>query len=580
MATPLRRACVRASFAFPSPSPSASRAPLRAPLAAAPSPSRCVWRRHTSTLPRAPDAHAALAAGAPPPQPLHNQQSPSSTNNDESDAASRAASSSGAGGLARSFAELSKVRLSSLVVLTSGAGFLLAGGPVDWAACAAAVTGTSLAAAAANTFNQVYEVRTDGLMKRTMNRPLPAGRITRGTALAFGAATTACSVGVLLAGTNPLTAALGLGNIALYALVYTPLKQISPLNTAVGAVVGAIPPLMGWAAATGSLAAVDPFLLAYALFAWQFPHFYSLAWTLRKDYARGGYQMVPCLDPTGKWTATLSLRHAALLSAVPLVTSALGVTNPMFAVEGLLLNGYFLALTRRFYADPGDHTARPVFRTSLWYLPVLIGLMVFHSTAWAREEEEEAAAAAAATAALGAGTPGAAAAVLDGLQEGSRQPQLQPVRRGSTVGEAIEHAVSNARALGRSICAHELYVGGTVGSYLEAVRVMLGGTPDANGEGVFAAAPGAAATRVAGAAVLAHAGASSSSSSPSPPPASSSSASPTSSSDSSVLEAAEAGAKARTRGMCPVVVAEEKAEGMMGISAGAAATKELQRGLR
>ena len=159
--------------------------------------------------------------------------------------------------------------MSALVVLTSGAGFLLAGAPVDWPACLAAVTGTTLAAAAANTFNQVYERRSDALMMRTQRRPLPAGRLSVPQALAFGGGCAAASAGVLLLGANPLAAGLALGNVALYALVYTPLKRVTVFNTHVGAVVGAVPPLVGWAAATGSLAAVEPLLLSYTLFAWQ-----------------------------------------------------------------------------------------------------------------------------------------------------------------------------------------------------------------------------------------------------------------------------------------------------------------------
>ena len=136
------------------------------------------------------------------------------------------------------YGELCKARLSSLVVITSGAGFMLAGHPVDWVALTAAVSGTALAAAAANTFNQISEAPLDALMKRTQGRPLPTGRLTRAEALTFGLGTTAASAAVLYAGTNSLTLALGMGNIALYAGVYTPLKQLTPLNTAVGAVVG------------------------------------------------------------------------------------------------------------------------------------------------------------------------------------------------------------------------------------------------------------------------------------------------------------------------------------------------------
>ena len=336
------------------------------------------------------------------------------------------------------YSELCKARLSSLVVVTSGAGFLLAGHPVDWPTFFAATGGTALAAAAANTFNQVYEARTDALMHRTMGRPLPTGRIAPRAALAFGAAAAAASAGVLLAFTNPLTAALGVGNIALYALVYTPLKQISPLNTAVGAVVGAVPPLMGWAAAAGGLGAVDPFLLAGVLFSWQFPHFYALAWPLRRDYARGGYAMVPAMDPTGARTGALITRHAAVLAAWPVVASALGVTSPMFAVEGAILNAHVLRLAVAFQRDPSDAAARAIFRASLWYLPLVAALMVFHANHWLPREEG---AVLAAAAAAGGGA-----------------------QRGTSMGAAVENAIGLARAAGRELCAHELLWGGGGGA--------------------------------------------------------------------------------------------------------------------
>lgn len=306
------------------------------------------------------------------------------------------------------YAELCKARLSSLVVMTTGAGFLMAGAPDSWLACAAATIGTSLAAGAAGTFNQVWETSNDMAMKRTQRRPLPSGRISKPKALAFGAGLTASSAAVLLAGTNPVTAALGIGNIVLYALIYTPLKTRSELNTAVGALVGAIPPVMGWVAATGSsVLAPEPVLLALLLFWWQFPHFYCLAFTHRKDYARGGFAMVPVVDGgDGKRTAWYALRSAVALTTLPVAAAALGVVNPMFAVEGIVLNGYFLALCYRFWRDPTDATARPVFRTSLWYLPLLLGLMVFHSVHWnnAKPEEEPAGAAAGALALAAAGS--------------------------------------------------------------------------------------------------------------------------------------------------------------------------------
>jgi len=412
----------------------------------------------------------------------------------------------------RMYAELCKARLSSLVVFTSGAGYLMAGAPLSWPALAATVIGTSLAAGAAGTFNQVWEVRTDAMMKRTQTRPLPAGRCSVPHAMAFGAGLTAASAGILLLGTNPLTAALGIGNVALYSLVYTPLKQRSTLNTAVGAIVGAVPPVMGWAAATGGLLAFEPMLLGAALFWWQFPHFYSLAWNLRKDYARGGYAMVPVLDSTGgKHTAWLSLRSTIAMSTLPVVASVLGVTSPMFAVEGVLLNGYFLRLAWRFYSDPSDASARALFRASLWYLPLLLVLMVFHSRRWHREEEAEegAAAAAAGTIVVAAGegatgavkvspdAPGAAAADAAAAVASKCPYGYKAAFNARDLSELAQRGVSQMHAWGRAVCLHELMVRQHLTSAYDgasamgraACRMLFGGGSSGAAAAV-AAAPG------------------------------------------------------------------------------------------
>lgn len=380
---------------------------------------------------------------APSPPPAAAVAAP--TDPTPEDVAAAASAPAAPQSLLSAYMELSKARLSALVVLTSGAGFLLAGHPIDWGACAVTVVGTSLAAASANTFNQVYEVRPDGLMMRTMRRPLPSGRLTRGAAVTFGLATAAASGALLWTGANPLTTALGIGNILLYAAVYTPLKQITVWNTGVGAVVGAVPPLMGWAAATGSLAAWDPWLLGYLLFAWQLPHFYALAWLARKDYARGGYAMVPVFDPTGARTAALMWRHSLGLAAVPFLATALGVTSPMFAVDASVLNAYLLYRVGQFKGAPSDPGAKAVFRLSLWYLPVIMGLLVFHASMWDRQEDETLA--------------GRLAVLTGGPPRGKdgRPAERPEGLRGITIGEGIEHAVACTRSLGRAWCAHEVW---------------------------------------------------------------------------------------------------------------------------
>lgn len=288
------------------------------------------------------------------------------------------------------YGQLSKVRLSSLVVMTTGAGFLMAGGPISWSTFAAATVGTSLAAAAANTFNQAWEVELDAKMNRTCKRPLPAGKVTRGHALAFGAATAATSTAILAAGCNPLVASLGLFNIGLYALVYTPMKTRSEWNTWVGSLVGAIPPVMGWAAATGSAIAPEAALHAYLLFAWQMPHFFALSWRSRADYTRGGYKMVACADPTGARSAALALRYSLYMAPIPIVAALTDATSYMFAVEGSLVNAYAIYLAHKFYQKPSNATAQKVFLCSLWYLPVMMGCMVLHSQSWLDADELEA----------------------------------------------------------------------------------------------------------------------------------------------------------------------------------------------
>lgn len=202
---------------------------------------------------------------------------------------------------AQLYSQLSKHRLSALVMITTSAGYLAAGGPVEVLPLASACVGTMLASCSANTFNQVIEASNDARMKRTRSRPLPSGRMTRSDALGWGSVSGASGIGVLALGTNSLTAALGAANLLLYVGPYTLSKTRSELNTWIGSVVGAVPPVMGWAAATGGELTAEPVLLGAYLFIWQFPHFFSLAWLHRDDYARGGFKMVRGLQVDTTW---------------------------------------------------------------------------------------------------------------------------------------------------------------------------------------------------------------------------------------------------------------------------------------
>jgi len=280
--------------------------------------------------------------------------------------------------------ELSKARLSALVVMTTGAGSLFAGTAAltSGGTVAAAAVGTALCAASASTFNQAWEVKTDKLMPRTAARPLPSGRINMSQALTFGFGTGAVGTGILLVGCNPVTAALGVTNIGLYSLVYTPMKLKSEWNTWVGSLVGAIPPIMGYTAVTNQLIAPESALLAGMLFLWQFPHFFSLAWLNREGYKKGGHQMVPCNDPTGARTAALIRNYAAAMIPIPYASAYLGLTTHMWSIEATIVHLFWLYQAQQFVKKPTNGNARKVFRTSLWYLPVVLGLMVFHSKHW------------------------------------------------------------------------------------------------------------------------------------------------------------------------------------------------------
>ena len=239
-------------------------------------------------------------------------------------------------GLLRVYHDLSKFKLSAFVVSTSTAGYVLGSGEtVDWGGACWTSLGTFLCSASANTFNQVFEVRNDGCMARTMRRPLPSGRCSRRHAAAFGVAAGLAGVLLLREKTNDLTARLGACNIGLYALCYTPLKQVHWLNTWVGAVVGAVPPLMGWAAARDALEP-QAMVLAAALYFWQMPHFMALAWMARDDYVRGGYRMMshPAYDVTGRRVAAVALRNAACMLPIGVAAVACGLTTPLRARGG------------------------------------------------------------------------------------------------------------------------------------------------------------------------------------------------------------------------------------------------------
>lgn len=184
-----------------------------------------------------------------------------------------------------------------------------------------------------------------------------------------------------------MTTALGAANILLYAGVYTPLKQISPVNTWVGAVVGAIPPLMGWASATHGQLDPGAFVLAAALFFWQLPHFLALSWLCKEDYIRGGFRMISALDRFGKRTSAAALRNAVYLLPLGAAAYYANVTTQPFAWEAAALGGMMLVPAARFYMSPGQQTARKLFKASLLYLPLTLAAMAVHRQPQTEEQE-------------------------------------------------------------------------------------------------------------------------------------------------------------------------------------------------
>ena len=271
--------------------------------------------------------------------------------------------------------ELSKARLSALVVLTTMAGYALAPGATEVGTLLWTTAGTALCSASANSLNQWIEVPYDSQMTRTRNRVLVRQALSPLHAWSFGVISGCLGVATLYFQVNGLASALGLANIVLYAFVYTPLKRTSILNTWLGGVVGAIPPLIGWSACTGSLAP-GAAVLAGILYAWQFPHFNSLSWNLRRDYARAGYRMMAATD--AELNARVALRYSLLMFPLSAAACGVGLVTPWFMLDSSLINGYMAWCSYRFYRNSNDQTARSLFFVALAQLPLILMFMMVH----------------------------------------------------------------------------------------------------------------------------------------------------------------------------------------------------------
>jgi protoheme IX farnesyltransferase len=274
------------------------------------------------------------------------------------------------------YLSLTKPRLVLLVLVTVAVGFLLgARGSAHPAVLLLTLLGTALVAGGAGALNQYLERNRDGQMRRTAVRALPSGRLTPMEAAIFGALLAALGTAFLVAGASWLAGTVALATLLLYVLVYTPLKARTTLNTAIGAVPGALPPVIGWAAATGRLGAE-----AWALFAivylWQFPHFLAIAWIHRDDYRRAGFRMLTVRDPRGNTTACHAVSYALALVPVGLLPAAVGLAGRLYFAGALVLGLLYLASAVRFRLDVGDTTARRLLRTSFLYLPAILILLL------------------------------------------------------------------------------------------------------------------------------------------------------------------------------------------------------------
>jgi len=263
-----------------------------------------------------------------------------------------------------------------LVLLTTAVGFYLgADSPINFAALLHTVFGTAAAAAGAAALNQWWEYKLDALMHRTRSRPVPAGRMRPRDAVVLGAALSIFGVAYLAFVCNALSAALAAITIIIYIFAYTPLKRVSTFNTALGAVPGALPPMIGWAAARGTLNA-GAWMLFAILFFWQLPHFFAIAWMYRDDYARAGFQMISSDDRTGERSASQSVFFCMLLFIVAGLPAFLGIATVFYLLAELVLGGVFIAVAMRFLKTRATSDARRLFITSIIYLPLLLGALV------------------------------------------------------------------------------------------------------------------------------------------------------------------------------------------------------------
>ena len=285
----------------------------------------------------------------------------------------------------KDYIELTKPRITWLILMSTGVGYFYGLHPASswweflrqispWSLFHT-ILGTGLIASGTAALNQWYEREADRKMRRTWRRPIPSGRLAANRALAFGIALSVAGFLELWLGCNLLSGLLGAFTLASYLFVYTPLKQRTPLSTTVGAFPGAMPPMIGFAAAHGSITA-EAWVLFAILFLWQFPHFYSIAWMYREDYARAGICMLPVVKPDGKRTAAEIVLYGLALIPVSLAPAFLGMSGRLYLAGALLAGLIFLYSGVRVAFERTILRARNVLLMSVFYLPVIYGLML------------------------------------------------------------------------------------------------------------------------------------------------------------------------------------------------------------
>jgi heme o synthase len=273
------------------------------------------------------------------------------------------------------FADLVKARLTTLVLLTTLVGFYLGWrGAMDFALMFNTLAATALVAAGASSLNQLLEREYDAKMRRTQSRPLPSGRLQPTTVAIFGGVSSVAGLVYLALAVNLLTSVLGAVTLVSYLFIYTPLKRVTWLNTMIGAVPGALPPLMGWTAARGELTG-EGWALFAILFFWQLPHFFAIAWMYRDEYAKAGFKMLSNVDADGKRTAEQSISNTLALLAVSLCPFVFKMAGTTYLVGAIILGTGFLFCAIQFSRQLNLQRARILFLASILYLPLLLATL-------------------------------------------------------------------------------------------------------------------------------------------------------------------------------------------------------------